>query len=182
MADLLVISDSIKKHLRHVRTVLACLNTQCAFPKKCELYRTSVEYLGHIVEPEKKGIAAMPSMHELSTRGLILPIHLPDVKSLRQVLKLADFCRYFIVNCAAIAPTDLLGSKVTWHWSPRHRSAFATLSVRYHLNVVLCTLALPDNRSLQANMVRIHGSQRRPCTHMASPTQELIGVLRYAGW
>ena len=54
MDDILVCSNTLEAHHQDPRSVLQKLreNTSYAAPKKCEMYRTSVEYLGHIMTPQ----------------------------------------------------------------------------------------------------------------------------------
>ena len=54
MVDSLVFSKTLEDHHKDLRSVLQRLrdNTLYAAPKKCELYRTSVEYLGHVISPQ----------------------------------------------------------------------------------------------------------------------------------
>ena len=61
MDDILVVSGSVSEHHDHVREVLNRLRTHklYASPKKCEFYRESIEYLGHVITPE--GVAILPS-------------------------------------------------------------------------------------------------------------------------
>ena len=53
MDDILVFSRTVSEHHDHVREVLNRLRTHklYASPKKCEFYRESVEYLGHVITP-----------------------------------------------------------------------------------------------------------------------------------
>ena len=139
MDDILVYSPSMHEHQSHVRAVLNRLREHKLFcsPKKCEFFRTSVEYLGHVVTPS--GIAAVPSkLIEIDT----WPIP-TDIKTLRQFLGLTGFYRHFIKNFGAIAAplTDLLQDNVSWHWSSRHASAFVALRAALSSAPVL---AFPD--------------------------------------
>jgi hypothetical protein len=91
-----------------------------------------------VIKPE--GIAAMPS----KLTAIDSWPDPTDLKSLRQFLGLAGFYRHFIDNFGAIAAplTDLLGSKVSWHWSSRHRAAFAKLKLALCTSPVLAFPAL----------------------------------------
>jgi hypothetical protein len=50
--DILIYSESVKEHHKHVELVLECLykNQLHCKPEKCEFFKNSVEFLGHIVK------------------------------------------------------------------------------------------------------------------------------------
>ena len=52
--DILIFSESLKEHKRHVRQVLVALknNGLHLAAEKCEFHRTSVKYLGFIISTE----------------------------------------------------------------------------------------------------------------------------------
>ncbi|CAF4906237.1 unnamed protein product, partial [Rotaria magnacalcarata] len=49
--DILIYSDNFDQHLQHVNQVLAILNKDKfqLNPPKCEIFRTSIDYLGHTI-------------------------------------------------------------------------------------------------------------------------------------
>ena len=82
-----------------------------ASPKKCEFYRESVEYLGHVITTE--GVTVLPSQIN-AVQGWPAPT---DLKSLRQFLGLTGFYRHFVPQYGTVAAplTDLLQSATPWH-------------------------------------------------------------------
>jgi hypothetical protein len=75
---------------------------------KCELFRTTSEYLGHLVTPSC--LSALPSKLS-AVASWPQPSNIRDI---RQFLGSTGFYRHFIANYATIAVplTDLLGSKL----------------------------------------------------------------------
>lgn len=136
MDDILVFSKTVSEHHDHVREVLNRLRTHklYASPKKCEFYRESVEYLGHVITPE--GVTVLPSKVN-AVQGWPAPT---DLKSLRQFLGLTGFYRHFVPQYGTVAAplTDLLQSSTPWHWSSRQQSAFDSLKVALCAAPVLC--------------------------------------------
>jgi hypothetical protein len=61
MDDILEYSKSLEEHYTVIRTVLSKLreHTLYAAPKKCDFYRTTVAYLGHIIT--LTGTSVIPS-------------------------------------------------------------------------------------------------------------------------
>jgi len=49
--DILVFSDTLEEHEKHIRMVLERLKEEKLYlkPKKCEFFRKSVSFLGHVV-------------------------------------------------------------------------------------------------------------------------------------
>lgn len=52
--DILIYSNSLEDHVRHVRSVLQRLIKHQLYAKaeKCEFHQTSVSFLGYIISPE----------------------------------------------------------------------------------------------------------------------------------
>ena len=113
MDDILVFSKTVSEHHDHVREVLNRLRQHklYASPKKCEFYRESVEYLGHVITPE--GVTVLPSKVN-AVQGWPPPT---DLKTLRQFLGLTGFYRHFVPQYGTIAAplTDLLQASTPWH-------------------------------------------------------------------
>ena len=96
-------------------------------PKKCELLKHEVTYLGHIISakglnPDPKKVKAVRNFPKLN-----------NVKGLRQFLRLAGYYRRFIKEFARIA--RLLQKNETFHWTDDAQQAFEKLKE------LLCTAA-----------------------------------------
>ena len=64
--DVLTFSKTPEKHLKHLEKVFRVLRKGCLRPKpkKCNLFRTEVHYLGHVInkegiQPDPKKLAAV---------------------------------------------------------------------------------------------------------------------------
>jgi hypothetical protein len=125
MDDILVFSKSLQDRHIHTRLVLERLleHKLYAAPKKCEFYRTSVEYLGHIITPE--GTSVVPSKAK-AVEDWPTPT---DLKQLRQFLGLSGFYRHFVDQHDKLAQplADLLAAKTRFVWSSRQQEAFNAL-------------------------------------------------------
>ena len=90
--DLIVYSKSPEEHLTHLKSILE-LHAQCGMKlnlRKCSLFQTQVEYLGHLVS--KEGISMVPSYVDR-----ILQWPLPETgKELRSCLGFFSYYRSFI--------------------------------------------------------------------------------------
>merc|ERR1711893_344723 len=126
--DVVIYSESIEKHLEHLRQVLerfkqAGLKLK---PKKCELCRNQVDYLGHTVSPEGKG----------TKKDLIEKVQnwTPPrtVKQVRQFLGLANYYHDFVESYSEIVEPmiRLTDKKVKFVWTPECQTAFETLKVK----------------------------------------------------
>jgi hypothetical protein len=115
MDDILVFSKSLQDHHKAVRAVLSRLREHqlYAAPKKCGFYRSSVEYLGHIITPN--GTSVVPSKPKAIEEWPVPP----NLKQLRQFLGLSGFYRHSVHQYGKVAKplTDLLAANVPYVWS-----------------------------------------------------------------
>ena len=123
--DVLIYSRTPEEHVLHVRQVLEALrqNKLYAKPSKCEFFKESVEFLGHIVsadgirpvEDKVKAVLAWPTPTNL--------------KELRAFLGLANYYRRFIRGFAGLAEplTDLTRKDQPFVWAGAHQRAFEAL-------------------------------------------------------
>ncbi|CAM8905457.1 unnamed protein product [Rhodiola kirilowii] len=136
--DILVYSATPTEHLSHLREVLMTLSTHCFFakPSKCDIARSSLTYLGHVishegvaVDPEKiTAIQQWPQPH--------------SIKKLRGFLGLTGYYRRFVRNYASIAaPLTNLLRKDAYIWSPAATLAFQQLR---HALTTTPVLVLPN--------------------------------------
>lgn len=137
--DILVYSPDEATHAQHLRLVLQRLRDNKLYAKasKCEFYKASVEFLGHVVDadgmrPDPKKVAAVQEWPRPTT-----------VSELRSFLGLASYYRRFVEGFSRLtAPlTELLRKNTPYVWGPRQEDAFvATKSALTSAPV----LALPD--------------------------------------
>lgn len=137
--DILIFSDTLEQHQKHVLQVLdaLCKAGLALKPEKCEFHRTSVSYLGLIVSTE--GLKMDPRKVEAVSEW-------PEPKKLKDVqafLGFANFYRRFIMGYSKIvAPLTALTKKDTkfdFNDSCRKafqhlKDAFTTAPVLHHFN------------------------------------------------
>src|SRR6266705_2778758 len=134
--DILNFSEKLADHKRHVRQVLRAMqeNGLHLAAHKCEFHRTSVKYLGFIINTE--GCAPDPAkISTVEEWGKPKEEDPPDAKPFRDVkevqrfLGFANFYRRFIRDYSKIvAPLTHLSSKdIPFHWSDACQTAFDTL-------------------------------------------------------
>jgi transposase InsO family protein len=127
--DLLIYSDSLAEHKRHVRRVLERLRDAklCLKPSKCQFHVEEVAFLGFLVGP--RGIRMDPGKVDSITSW-------PAPKSphdIRVFLGLANFYRRFIKNFSELATpiTALLRKNRKFEWTDEAQSAFDELRAAF---------------------------------------------------
>jgi hypothetical protein len=123
--DLLIYSDTLAEHKRHVRMVMEKLHEAGLYlkPSKCQFYVQEVSFLGFIVGPD--GVKMDPSKVSAIT-SWPAPQSVHDV---RVFLGLANFYRRFIKHFSKIANpiSSLLKKEKKFHWNGEAQKAFDTL-------------------------------------------------------
>jgi len=123
--DILIYSDDITQHQRHVKEVLKRLQKAGLYAKveKCEFYSDSVEYLGYVLSPSSL------TMSDAKVRTIQEWPEPKKVKDIQSFLGFANFYRCFIFNYSDIViPLTRLTRKDTpWNFDENCRKAFNTL-------------------------------------------------------
>jgi hypothetical protein len=123
--DILVFSDSLDDHKRHVRTILAKVAEIGLTLKasKCEFHTTETEYLGYVISP--KGLR----MDEEKIRTIREWQEPRNIKGIQSFLGFANFYRRFIKDYSRITTplTRLTRKDIPWEWGDRQQQAFDTL-------------------------------------------------------
>lgn len=137
--DILIYSQNEEEHTRHVRKVLELLRQHKMYGKitKCEFFKESVEYLGHIIS--SKGISTDPK--KITTiQGWPQP---KNIKELQSFLGLCNYYRRFILDYSKVAAplTDLTHKDTPYDWSDRCTQSFLKLK---KLMMTAPVLAIPD--------------------------------------
>ena len=110
--DIVIYSNTLQDHLRHLRLVLTRLREHelYAKPSKCLFAQQRIDFLGHIIEPgrirmDPKKIKAITEWKAPCT-----------VTELRSFLGLANYYRHFVKNYSRIAQPlmDLLKKEKAW--------------------------------------------------------------------
>ena len=123
--DVVVFSQSVEQHLERLEEVLARLRSAKLKlkPKKCELFKLEVKYLGHVVS--KDGISTDPDkIKAMATWPQ--PGNLTDVRSF---LGATGYYRRFIKDYAKIAKplTRLTLKNTPFEWTTEAHDAFLRL-------------------------------------------------------
>ena len=136
--DILVYSNTLEEHVKHLRQVLERLDSAKLYAKmsKCELAKSEVEFLGHHIGAN--GLSTMQDKVS-AVRDWPQPQNVTDVRSF---LGLAGFYRRFVNRYAEIAlPLTALTRTVTgepFAWGQRESTAFAALkSAMTHAPILL---------------------------------------------
>ena len=125
---MLTFSKTPEEHLEHLEKVFIVLRKAGLRlkPKKCNLFRTEVHYLGHVIN--KEGVQPDPKKLEV-VREWEPPT---DVTGVRSFVAFCNYYRKFVQNFAEVArPLYLLTSKgLKFTWTEDNDKAFRTLNKR----------------------------------------------------
>lgn len=123
--DILIYSDDLEKHTKHVKMILNKLQEAGLYVKgeKCEFHTTSTTFLGFIISPT--GISMDPAKVK-AVQEWETPQSVHDVQCF---LGFANFYRRFINGYARICNPlfNLLRKDTVWSWTPECEKAFAFL-------------------------------------------------------
>ena len=113
--DILIYSDNLEDHKKHICEVLRCLRKHGLYmkPEKCEFHTDTMEYLGYCLSPAGLTMAQnkVNIIHDWPKPR--------KVKDIQSFLSLANFYRRFIYNYSDIVvPLMCLTRKdVLWNFS-----------------------------------------------------------------
>lgn len=137
--DLIVYSQNPEEHLSHLKLVFeAMVKARLkAKPKKCELFKDSVCYLGHRVS--KNGIEADDSKFE-KVKSFPIPKSKTELQS---ALGLFNYFKGFVKNYSMIARPlqKMTGVNQEFQWMDNHQTAFEELKKQITSSPIL---AHPD--------------------------------------
>ena len=123
--DILVASETMEDHIKHLDQVLTALGRANlkVHPGKCAVARSSAVCLGHLLD--KDGIR--PDPHNLKkVRNWPVP---KVVKDVRGFLGLTGYYRTFVQDYSKVAEplTNLTAKGKKWEWGEKEKIAFKTL-------------------------------------------------------
>ena len=122
--DLIVLGRSFNEHLANLEIILDRLSAHNLKikPSKCDLFKTSVKYLGHVVTPN--GI--LPNKENIEA---ILAYPQPQtVRQVKRFVGMVNFFRRFIKNASDIMqPLHEVTKAHKLNWTDRCTTAFETL-------------------------------------------------------
>ena len=138
--DILIFSENLKDHKRHVREVLGALqkNGLHLAAEKCEFHRTSVKYLGFIIStkgctPDPAKIETVvnwgkPDDESLESKDILKKKKFSNLTSVQRFLGFANFYWRFIKNYSGIVAslTKLSGKNILFVWTIECQAAVDT--------------------------------------------------------
>jgi hypothetical protein len=132
--DILIFTKTLEEHRKVTREVLRILRENKLYlkPEKCEFERSSIEFLGMIVE---EGRVRMDPAKVKAVSEWATPTRKKDLQSF---LGFCNFYRRFIKDFSRIArPLHRLTGDVPWEWSSEQQLAFDELKHRITAEPVL---------------------------------------------
>src|SRR3954470_24330625 len=137
--DILIFSKTDTEHCEHIRQVLTLLRQHKLYGKisKCEFFKPSVSYLGHIISDQ--GIATDPEKIE-AIQAWPVP---KSLKELQSFLGICNYYRRFVPHYSSIAAplTQLTHKDIPYTWATQTQAAFDTLRTALTRTPILC---IPD--------------------------------------
>ena len=133
--DILIYSNNMSEHHRHVKEVLKCLCKAGLYTKaeRCEFHSESVEYLGYILSPS--GLT-------MSDNKVKIIQDWPEpkkVKDIQSFLGFANFYCQFIFNYSdiVILLTCLTQKNISWNFDSSYVDAFNSLKKAFTSTPIL---------------------------------------------
>ena len=137
--DILIFSKNDQEHQEHIRQVFKLLREHKLYGKvsKCEFFKKSVAYLGHIISDE--GISTDPQKVE-AIKAWPIP---KNLKELQSFLGICNYYQRFIPHYSGIATplTNLTHKNTEYQWTSQAQEAFEELKDLLTRAPVLC---IPD--------------------------------------
>ncbi|EFA75926.1 Polyprotein [Heterostelium album PN500] len=123
--DIIIFSNDVESHITHLDKILQILfkNNVQLNRKKSKFFRTSVKFLGHIIN---NGSISIDPDRINSIINLPQPT---NVNQLQKLLGILNYNRKFIINFASIAAPlhRLLNKDTRWEWSEECKNAVKTI-------------------------------------------------------
>jgi hypothetical protein len=127
--DILIYSDDMSQHRKHVKEVLRRLRKHGLYTKarKCEFHRNSVEYLGYILTYDGLRMA------KDKVQTILDWPELWKVKDIQSFLGFANFYHQFIYGYSEITTplTRLMQKNASWNFDSKCRAAFNKLKEEF---------------------------------------------------
>ena len=124
--DILVFSQDIEQHLRHVRILFECLREADLklTKRKCNFLKAHVQYLGHYIS---RGGGLEPVPEKLQSLQDMPPPE--DLTGVRKFLRFVGYYRKFIPRYSDIARplTNLTRKDIPFEWTDACQAAFQML-------------------------------------------------------
>jgi len=147
--DILIYSDDITQHRKHVKEVLKRLRKAELYAKaeKCEFHSDSVEYLGYVLS--SSGL----TMSDTKVKTIQEWPEPKKIKDIQSFLGFANFYRCFIFNYSniVIPLTHLTRKDTPWNFDENCRRAFNTLKQAFTSAPILMHWVLDAQPVVETN-------------------------------
>jgi hypothetical protein len=141
--DILIYSDDMSQHKKHVKEVLRRLQKHGLYAnaRKCKFHRDSVEYLGYILTSDGLRMA------KDKVQTILDWLEPRKVKDIQSFLDFANFYRRFIYGYSEITTplTRLTRKNAPWNFDSKCRAAFDKLKEEF-THAPLLTHWVPDSQ------------------------------------
>ena len=107
MDDLLLFTPSKETHMNKLEDLLKALlkNGLKISPKKCQLFKTSLQYMGNKIFIENKKVSVKPLRNRLEAIQKLQPLKTP--KGCRSFAGVVNFLRYVLPRVAKTTKTHI---------------------------------------------------------------------------
>lgn len=148
--DIIVYSRTEEEHVEHIITILKALHEHGLKikPKKCELFRTKIKFLGHIIDVSDGEVQLKPDPAKVET--IATWIEPTNNTELQSFIGAVNYYSKMIVNYAEMAAPLMSIMAKKWnqeskaeYWTSAHSEAFEKLKKALMTEPVL-TLPMPD--------------------------------------
>jgi hypothetical protein len=126
--DIIIWSDNVKQHTKHIRLVLSSLRKASLFcnPKKCNFYQLDVNFLGHRISA--RGV-------EVQSSKVDKILHWPTPKNATETRSFLGLVRYISSYLPKLAEFTTVLTPLTTNeakklfpsWTPEHQAAFNSI-------------------------------------------------------
>lgn len=133
--DILIFSNSMEEHQRHVILILERLRKNRLYIKieKCEFHQIEIQFLGYVISPN--GL----QMDSSKIKAIVDWPTPRSIKDVQRFIGFANFYRRFIKNFSEIITpiTQLTKKKNAFVWSPQAQESFCLLKSKFTTAPVL---------------------------------------------
>jgi hypothetical protein len=133
--DIMVYSDSVEEHKKHLKEVFGRLVAHGLkqHPRNCKFFQEQIEYLGHTIYPGGLGV------QQTKVEAIRRIPWLTDVSRVRTFRGLANYYWRYMKHFSALAKplTMLTRGDQPWAWGEAQEKAFEELKDRLSLAPIL---------------------------------------------
>ena len=130
--DLILFTPSKESHMNKLEDILKALlkNRLKVLPKKCQLFRTSLQYMGNEIFIENRKICVKPLRSRLEAIQKLQPPKTP--KGCRSFTGVVNFLSMFCPELQKLLKPiyDLTRKRRSFHWGKEHQDLFTEIKCR----------------------------------------------------